>query len=174
MNRPANIWLDQTRAKRREQRFQVSLLRPATAHQSLSRAGHHTDGHSRTRNAAARRSVSGQSAKAVPYQWLHQLPAPDHGPQTAETGAAAHRLRHRASEVGPAWARLAPDFAPQARCRFNRRNLCVIHNVANRVRPELFLPVGDDVVVLVAGSVVDRSNSDCTASDRNVPQSQFP
>ena len=54
------------------------------------------------------------------------------------------------------------------------RNLCVVHNVTTRLWPELFLPFGDDVVVLVAGSVVDRSNSDCTASDRNVPQSQFP
>jgi hypothetical protein len=106
-------------------------------------------------------------------QWLHQLPVPSHGPQTAEA-RAAHRLRRRASEVWPACASLAPDFAPQARCRFNRRYLCVFHNVTTRLRPELFLPDGDDVGVFVAGSVVDRSSSDCTAGDRNVPRSQFP
>ena len=37
----------------REQRGQVSLLRPAAAHQSLYRTNHRTDGHSRTRNAGA-------------------------------------------------------------------------------------------------------------------------
>lgn len=54
------------------------------------------------------------------------------------------------------------------------RNLCVVHNVTTRLRPELFLPVGDDVGVLVASSVVDRSNSDCSECDRNVPRCQFP
>lgn len=39
--------------ERREQRCQVSVLRPATVHQSPSRAGHRTGGHSRTRNAGA-------------------------------------------------------------------------------------------------------------------------
>lgn len=55
---------------------QVSLLFPATAHQSLYRTNHRTDGHSRTRNSAAREFIPRKSAEAVPGQWLHQLPVP--------------------------------------------------------------------------------------------------
>ena len=103
-------------SKETRTKVQVSLLRPATAHQSPCRAGPRTDGHSRTRNSATRESIPRQSAEAVPGQWLHQLPVPGHGPQTAEA-RAAHRLRRRASEVWPACASLAPDFAPALRVK---------------------------------------------------------
>ena len=80
-----------------EQRGQVSLLRPAAAHQSLSRAGHRTDGHSRTRNAMAMASSTFGIRPRSPNSRGAGSSPPTSSPRLCQHFVQVCRQRHHSS-----------------------------------------------------------------------------